>query len=148
MIWNIECKIFRLNSSSKYVCWRALRILVAIHNKQPNGHRSNGTGQSWEPHMNVAINYEVHDLFDKHRSVMLSIPVSYFCGQHTHGYKQILRGLINTKVWCSTCRLETTKSQHVVTLPVLLHLLLLQYSPNVSETSSASSSNDQGAPPS
>jgi hypothetical protein len=94
--------------------------------------------------MKVAVNYEAHDLFDKHRSVMLNIPVSYFCGQHTHGYKKTLRGLINTEVWCSTCRLETTKSQHVVTLPFLPHQLLQQYSPNVSETSSASSSNYQG----
>lgn len=76
---------------------------------------------------------------------MKVVPMSYFCGQHIHGYKQILRDLINTQVWSSTCRLETNKSQHVVILPVLPHLLLLQYSPNVSETPSASSLNDQGA---
>jgi hypothetical protein len=67
--------------------------------------------------MKIAIEHEVHELFETDRNVMLNIPMSYFNGQNTHGYKQyeILKHLMNTKVWCSTRRTETTKSDHIAT---------------------------------
>jgi hypothetical protein len=55
--------------------------------------------------MKIAIEYKVHELFQTGRNVMLNMPMSYFNGQITHGYKQyeILKRLMNTKVWCRTC---------------------------------------------
>jgi hypothetical protein len=98
--------------------------------------------------MKVAIEYRVHELFEIGRNVMPNIPKSYFNGQHTRGCKQyeILKGSMNTKVWCSTCRIETTKSHHIVIIPAHPRLPLLQNAPDVSEMSSVFSSNDQGAP--
>lgn len=51
--------------------------------------------------MKVTMKYEFHELLDKDRNVMMNIPRRYFNYQHTHGYKQILIGFINAKVWCT-----------------------------------------------
>jgi hypothetical protein len=55
--------------------------------------------------MKIAIEYKVHELFQTGRNVMLNMPMIYFYGQITHGYKhyEILKRLMNTKVWCRTC---------------------------------------------